>query len=264
MNKVCAAGTGSYLEEQAEKLGISIREEFGDLALDGKNPVRLGERCTVFMESDLVHHQQRGAAKEDLVAGLSYSIVQNYLNKVAEDRPIGNHIFYQGATAANRGIVAAFEKVCGKKINVPPHHDVTGAIGAALLAMRERDLGGLQLQGLRSGRPALRDHSFECQGCPNHCEIRQVKIEGEKPLFYGSRCEKYEVGRARSNGRPAGPDPGAGGLALRRRNRQQPRASAAPSAFPGPCSSRNSCPSSGPFSKTWASPWLFHKRPTRR
>ncbi len=90
MNKVCAAGTGSYLEEQAEKLGISIREEFGRLALEAENPVRMGERCTVFMESDIVHHQQRGAAKEDLVAGLSYSIVQNYLNKVAEDRPIGD------------------------------------------------------------------------------------------------------------------------------------------------------------------------------
>ena len=195
MNKVCAAGTGSYLEEQAEKLGISIRGEFGDLALAGKNPVRLGERCTVFMESDLVHHQQRGAAREDLVAGLSYSIVQNYLNKVAEDRPIGNNIFYQGATAANRGIVAAFQQVCGKKITVPPHHDVTGAIGAALLAMRERDWETSQFKGFDLADRHYDITSFECGGCPNNCEIRQVKIEGEKPLFYGSRCEKYEVGK---------------------------------------------------------------------
>ena len=88
------------------------------------------------MESDLVHHQQQGAAKEDLVAGLAYSIVQNYLNKVKEERRVGDTIFYQGATAANRGIVAAFEAILGKKITVPPHHDVTGAIGAAILAMR--------------------------------------------------------------------------------------------------------------------------------
>ncbi len=195
MNKVCAAGTGSYLEEQAEKLGISIKGEFGDLALASKNPVRLGERCTVFMESDLVHHQQRGAAKEDLVAGLSYSIVQNYLNKVAEDRPIGNHIFYQGATAANRGIVAAFQHICGKHITVPPHHDVTGAIGAALLAMRERDWTTSRFKGFDLADRKYEVTSFECNGCPNTCEIRQVKIEGEKPLFYGSRCEKYEVGR---------------------------------------------------------------------
>ncbi len=195
MNKVCAAGTGSYLEEQAEKLGISIREEFGRLALAGKNPVRLGERCTVFMESDLVHHQQRGAAKEDLVAGLSYSIVQNYLNKVAEDRPIGKNVFYQGATAANQGIVAAFEQVLGQKITVPPHHDVTGAIGAALLAMRERTWETSRFKGFDLADREYSITSFECQGCANHCEIRQVKVVGEKPLFYGSRCEKYEVGR---------------------------------------------------------------------
>jgi predicted CoA-substrate-specific enzyme activase len=196
MNKVCAAGTGSYLEEQAEKLGISIRDEFGRLALEAEKPVRMGERCTVFMESDIVHHQHGGAAKTDLVAGLSYSIVHNYLNKVAEDRPIGNRIFYQGATAANRGIVAAFQQVCGKPVTVPPHHDVTGAIGAALLAMRERDWEVSSFKGFDLADRHYKISSFECQSCPNHCEIRQVQIEGEKPLFYGSRCEKYEVGRS--------------------------------------------------------------------
>jgi hypothetical protein len=157
--------------------------------------VRLGERCTVFMESDLVHPQQGGAAKEDLVAGLSYSIDQNYLNKVAEDRPIGNNIFDQGATAANRGIVAAFQQVCGKEITVPPHHDVTGAIGSALLAMRERDWETSRFKGFDLADRHYEVTSFECSGCPNNCEIRQVQIEGEKPLFYGSRCEKYEVGK---------------------------------------------------------------------
>ncbi|OGP69948.1 MAG: CoA activase, partial [Deltaproteobacteria bacterium RBG_13_60_28] len=193
MNKVCAAGTGSFLEEQAEKLGISIKEEFGNLALASKKPVPLGERCTVFMESDLVHHQQRGALKEDLVSGLSYSIVQNYLNKVVEDRKIGKNVFYQGATAANRGIVAAFEKVTGQRITVPPHHDVTGAIGAALLAMRERTWETSRFKGFDLADRQYAITSFECQTCPNRCEIRQVQIEGEKPLFYGSRCEKYEV-----------------------------------------------------------------------
>src|SRR5512134_2717827 len=76
MNKVCAAGTGSFLEEQAEKLDVSIKEEFGSLALSAGDPVRMGERCTVFIESDLVHHQQGGAQRDDLIAGLSYSIVQ--------------------------------------------------------------------------------------------------------------------------------------------------------------------------------------------
>jgi len=165
MNKVCAAGTGSFLEEQAEKLGISIENEFGELALSSEAPVPLGERCTVFMESDLVRQQQRGAPVDDLVSGLSYSIVHNYLNRVVGDRKIGKRIFVQGGTASNPGVIAAFEKVLGQEVTVPPHHDVTVS-------------------------------TFECQDCPNHCEIRKVTIEGEQPLFYGSRCEKYDVDKA--------------------------------------------------------------------
>jgi predicted CoA-substrate-specific enzyme activase len=118
MNKVCAAGTGSFLEEQAEKLDISIKEEFGNLALEAKQPTRMGERCTVFIESDLVHHQQRGARTDDLVGGLSYSIVQNYLNRVVGEKRIGDRIFFQGGTAFNKGVVAAFERWLGKDIIV--------------------------------------------------------------------------------------------------------------------------------------------------
>ena len=137
MNKVCAAGTGSFLEEQAERLGISIKGEFSSLAISSCAPAPMGERCTVFIETDMVHHQQKGVDKGGLVAGLAYSIVQNYLNRVVGDRRIGNRIFFQGGTAANLAVVAAFEKVTGKKIHVPEHHDVTGAIGAAMLAMKE-------------------------------------------------------------------------------------------------------------------------------
>jgi predicted CoA-substrate-specific enzyme activase len=201
MNKVCAAGTGSFLEEQAEKLGLSIKEEFGDMAVSAKRPVPLGERCTVFMESDLVHYQQLGCAKGDLVAGLSYSIVENYLNRVVEHRKVGNHIFYQGATALNRGIVAAFEKITGKPITVPPHCDVTGAIGAALLAMRERTWKESRFKGFEVSKCQYSIRSFECKKCPNHCEIRKVTLQEGKPLFYGSRCERYEIdrqGRAKS------------------------------------------------------------------
>jgi predicted CoA-substrate-specific enzyme activase len=193
MNKVCAAGTGSFLEEQAEKLDISIKEEFGNLALSAQEPVRMGERCTVFIESDLVHHQQRGAQKDDLVAGLSYSIVQNYLNRVVGGRRIGNHIFFQGGTAFNKGVVAAFERVLGKKIIVPPDHDVTGAIGVAILAMEEKTWERSTFKGFDLSQRRYEQSSFECKGCPNLCLIRKVSVEGEKPLFYGSRCEKYDV-----------------------------------------------------------------------
>ncbi|MEW6685344.1 MAG: acyl-CoA dehydratase activase [Candidatus Edwardsbacteria bacterium] len=193
MNKVCAAGTGSFLEEQAERLNIRLND-FGQLALESKHPVALGERCTVFMESDLLHHQQKGARKEDLVAGLCYSIVYNYLNRVVSDRKIGNNIFFQGGVAYNKGVVAAFEAVTGKKITVPPNHDVTGAIGAAILA-QEKCSGAVYRTNFRGFELAERQYSvetFECQDCANTCEVRKVLLEGTEPLFYGSRCEKYE------------------------------------------------------------------------
>jgi len=193
MNKVCAAGTGSFLEEQAEKLDISIKEEFGNLALGAPEPIRMGERCTVFIESDLVHHQQRGAKTDDLVAGLSYSIVQNYLNRVVGAKRVGDRIFFQGGTAFNRGVVAAFEKWLGKEIVVPENHDVTGAIGVAILAKDERTWEESTFKGFDLSERKYELTTFECKGCSNMCLIRKVSVEGEKPLFYGSRCEKYDV-----------------------------------------------------------------------
>jgi len=136
MNHACAAGTGSFLEEQAERLGMSIKEEFANEAFKSKAPIKLGERCTVFMESDLLSYQQQGAERPDLTAGLAYSIVLNYLNRVVSHRRIGQKIFFQGGTAFNRATVSAFEAVTGKPIIVPDHHEVTGAYGAAELARR--------------------------------------------------------------------------------------------------------------------------------
>ena len=108
MNEACAAGTGSFLEEQAEKLGINIIGEFAELALSSEAPVRLGERCTVFMERDVNSYLQRGADKKDLVAGLAYSIAYNYLNRLVGRRHIGDTIYFQGGTAYNDSVAAAF------------------------------------------------------------------------------------------------------------------------------------------------------------
>ena len=203
MNKVCAAGTGSFLEEQAEKLDISIKGDFEDLALQANTPSRLGDRCTVFMESDLNSHQQKGAAKDDLVAGLAYSIVHNYIQKVVGNKRIGNKIFFQGGVTNNKSVVAAFEKITGKPIHVPPHFDVTGAIGAAILAKRAINDGEKsRFKGFDISRiPFTRDR-FTCKSCSNHCEIRKIKIEGEtKPLFYGGRCERWEVEERKGKGK---------------------------------------------------------------
>ncbi|MEW5995671.1 MAG: acyl-CoA dehydratase activase-related protein, partial [Candidatus Zixiibacteriota bacterium] len=195
MNKACAAGTGSFLQEQAEKLSIRIEVEFGEKALCARCPVGCGERCTVFMESDLVAHQRSGAARDDLLAGLAYSIVSNYLTKVVGDRRIGDHIFFQGGVAWNKAVVAAFEKLLGKKVTVPPHHDVTGAIGAAILAeerLAEPDFR-TSFKGFDLHQRRYHIETFACEDCANQCEINKVAIEGEEPLYYGARCEKYDI-----------------------------------------------------------------------
>ena len=212
MNHACAAGTGSFLEEQAERLGMSIKNEFADEAFSSEVPIRLGERCTVFMESDLLSYQQQGAERPDLVAGLCYSIVTNYLNRVVAHRRIGQRIFFQGGTAFNRAVVSAFEAVTGKSIVVPDHHEVTGALGAAELARRHMQQLAQQ-QATDAKAPQASDgqapastfrgfdlanlqykiRSFECTHCPNNCEIKEVILPDADPMYYGSRCDRYNL-----------------------------------------------------------------------
>jgi len=203
MNKVCAAGTGSFLQEQAEKLGINIIDEFGDMALGARQPAGLGDRCTVFMESDLNAFQQKGVEKENLVGGLAYSIVHNYIQKVVRKKRIGDYILFQGGVTNNQAVVAAFEKVTGKKIHIPPHFDVTGAIGAAMLARDHVKENGIEtrFKGFDISKVPYKVDKFTCKACSNNCEIRRVRIEGEKkPLYYGGRCEKYELDERKGKG----------------------------------------------------------------
>lgn len=137
MNRACAAGTGSFLEEQSNRLKISIKEEFADLAFKSVHPVKLGSRCTVFMDSDLVHHLQRGAKTEDLCAGLAYATCENYIEKVAGSSKFGKNIVFQGGVAKNRAVGAVFEKLLKTKIKIHPYPEISGAIGAAFFAMEE-------------------------------------------------------------------------------------------------------------------------------
>ncbi len=195
MNKVCAAGTGSFLEEQAEKLGLGIRD-FGPMALGAAEPCSLGERCTVFMESDVFSNLAEGATVENIVAGLSYSIVRNYLHRVVGERKIGSRIFFQGGTAFNSGVAAAFNSVLGtRKVTIPPNHHVTGAIGAALLAREEKTEGPSKFKGFSLAKESYRQETFTCRSCANHCEIHRVTLHDGSTLCYGGRCEKYETGK---------------------------------------------------------------------
>ncbi|GMA97262.1 acyl-CoA dehydratase activase [Pelosinus sp. IPA-1] len=136
MNKICAAGTGSFIEEQAKKLDIPI-EEFSQLALKSENPLNLGDRCTVFIEGNIAKALASHESKEDITAGLAYSIVSNYLNRVVGNRTIGNKVFLQGGIAYNQAVINAFRAVLKRDIVVPRFFSVTGALGTALL-VREK------------------------------------------------------------------------------------------------------------------------------
>ncbi len=199
MNKACAAGTGSFLEEQAEKLSISVKGEFAEKAFCSSCPSKLGERCTVFMENSLMSNLKKGTRTEDLLAGLAYSIVQNYINRVVAGKPIGENIFFQGGVAFNKSVVAAFEKYLDVKVTVPENHDVMGAIGMALLARRHVSEMGIERSAFKGFDLSKRKYemsSFQCKGCSNVCEINRIRIESEVGfLYYGGRCEKYDINK---------------------------------------------------------------------
>ena len=189
MNEACAAGTGSFLEEQAEKLGISIKQEFARLALSSSAPTRLGERCTVFMERDVTGWLHKGETVPNLVAGLAYSIALNYLNRVVRGRKIGSTIYFQGGTAYNDAVSAAFACVLGKKITVPPYNGVMGAIGMALIARQWHRATGAptRFRGYNLHKLSLTTRDFVCQACSNLCDMKEFAIEGQKS-YWGDKC----------------------------------------------------------------------------
>ena len=222
MNEACAAGTGSFLEERAEELDIAIKGEFAELALSSKAPIRLGERCTVFMERDVNSYMQRGAAKADLVAGLAYSVVYNYINRVVRGRHIGDCIFFQGGTAYNDATAAAFSMVTGKEVIVPPHNGVIGAIGCALLAREKMQSAARPSKSVSAYAEEMERHGvstpsrfrgydmekvdyqlreFTCKGCSNDCQIQEFNVEGEK-TYWGDKCSDKFRKRSKSLKKP--------------------------------------------------------------
>ncbi len=206
LNEACAAGTGSFLEEQAKQIGISIRKEFAELALQSRHPLKLGERCTVFMQKEVVPYLQQGIPKEDIVAGLALSVVQNYLNRVVKKRKIGDVIFFQGGTAYNDSVAAAFATILNKTIIVPPYNGIIGAIGAALLA-KERMEGKKKtsFRGWDMGEVSWKLREFICQGCSNHCTIQEFEVEGEKS-YWGDKCSDRYRKRTATKERASIPD----------------------------------------------------------
>lgn len=192
MNTVCAAGTGSFLDHQALRLNMSI-EEFSQQALLGDAPVRIAGRCTVFAESDMVHKQQIGHRVEDIIYGLCQALVRNYLNDVGSGKDIRPPIVFQGGVAFNRGIVRALREELDTEIMVLPHHEVMGAIGAALLVHESmaNSRNGSQFKGFGVSEIEYQTSSFECRACPSLCEIVQVSVDGRVLACWGGRCDMW-------------------------------------------------------------------------
>jgi len=193
MNTVCAAGTGSFLDHQALRLNMSI-DEFSQRALESDKPVRIAGRCTVFAESDMIHKQQMGHQTEDIVYGLCQALVRNYLNNVGLGKDIQPPIVFQGGVAFNQGIVKALQEELNAEVTVPPHHEVMGAIGAALLAHEEMVSNNNQskFQGFGISDVNYHTSSFECKACPNLCEIAQLSLNGQVLARWGGRCDLWE------------------------------------------------------------------------
>jgi predicted CoA-substrate-specific enzyme activase len=190
MNTVCAAGTGSFLDHQADRLKIPI-EQFGELALRSKNPVRIAGRCAVFAESDMIHKQQLGHAAEDIIAGLCEALVRNYLNNVGKGKDILPPVVFQGGVAANTGIKAAFEKALNMELIVPQYFSVMGAVGCCLLAKEAVRGKQTKFKGWQAAEYKFQPTSFECKGCPNLCEVIQIYENGVLIARWGDRCGKW-------------------------------------------------------------------------
>ena len=188
MNTVCAAGTGSFLDRTAGRLGVGV-EEIGELALQSHSPVRIAGRCAVFAESDMIHKQQTGCRKEDILKGLCTALARGYLNNLSKGRKIETPILFQGGVAANKGIKAAFEEELQKELIVPKHYDVMGAYGAAVIAYENY---------LKTKKTSYRGKDFSscewesenitCRGCDNNCSVSVLKCNGEIVGEWGSRC----------------------------------------------------------------------------
>ena len=192
MNTVCAAGTGSFLDRQAERLDIPI-EFFGEYAAKGKNPVRIAGRCAVFAESDMIHKQQLGYSEENIISGLCEALVRNYLSNVAKGKVIKEKILFQGGVAANIGMKAAFEKALGEEVIVPTNYNLIGAIGAAIIAAEkiEKEKKSTKFKGFQLADTKFISNSFECEGCANKCEVVEIITAKQRVGCFGDRCGKW-------------------------------------------------------------------------
>jgi predicted nucleotide-binding protein (sugar kinase/HSP70/actin superfamily) len=203
MNYVCSAGTGSFIEEQAKKLNIEL-DSIGDIVM-GTSPPTTSDRCTVFMEQEVDRLVSLGYTTEECIGAVLYSVAKNYLTKVVGRRAISSKkIYFQGATAKNRGLVAAFESILNRQIIVSSYCHQMGSYGIALLTRRRMkqnlvpQKSGTTFKGLDVFSSKITTRHEECKLCSNKCKITYVDIEGRRD----SPSWGYMCGRDPSDTKP--------------------------------------------------------------
>ena len=184
MNTVCAAGTGSFIEEQAHKLGVGLADYSG-LAEGARAPLA-SDRCTVFMERDINHYLNKNYTVSEILAAVLFSVRENYLLKVASGGAIGKRVCFQGATAKNKALVSAFEQKLQQPVFVSKYCHLTGALGCAITAAEETKNKSM-FCGIDIYKKEIPVRTEICELCLNHCRIRIASVKG-KEVAYGFLC----------------------------------------------------------------------------
>ena len=193
LNEACSSGCGSFIENFANSLGYTA-QDFAEKALEAKQPVDLGTRCTVFMNSNVKQAQKEGASVEDISAGLAYSVIKNALFKViklADASELGENIVVQGGTFHNKAVLRAFENVSGRQVTCPDISGLMGAFGAALIARKNycgQQTNMLSLEEIEN--LSFTTSTTRCGGCSNNCMLTINKFSGGRKHITGNRCEK--------------------------------------------------------------------------
>ncbi len=198
MNEACSAGTGSFLEEAAyETLGIQM-EDIAEIAIRGAYPPNFNDQCAAFISSDIKNAIHEGIGRDDIVAGLVYSICMNYSNRVKGNRPVGEKVFMQGGVCYNRAVPLAMAALTDKPIIVPPEPGLMGAFGVALEVKKRLAAGLTEVQTfdlkVLADRTVQYGKTFICKGgkekCDRRCEISMVLVEN-KSIPFGGACNRY-------------------------------------------------------------------------
>lgn len=194
LNEACSSGCGSFIETFAKSLGYEI-QDFAVAAISAKNPVDLGSRCTVFMNSKVKQVQKEGASVGDISAGLSYSVIKNAIYKVIKIRKpedLGNKIVCQGGTFYNDAVLRAFEKISGREVVRPSISGLMGAYGASLIALEEYQKGEISelLSFEELSQLTTEKELTHCGLCENNCLLTVTLFSDGRKLISGNRCER--------------------------------------------------------------------------